>query len=95
MSKEIYNKGFVMCKLPRLIQDAILEAHVLAAKNFKYNQNNNLDKLILEIEKLENNQEILETNFNAKSWEEVLNYYYNDQLEAIGRNCPYSFLDLV
>ena len=38
--KEIYKKGFVMCKLPQTIQNAILEAHTLAAKNFKYSLNN-------------------------------------------------------
>ena len=93
--KEIYKKGFVMCKLPRAIQDAILEAHTLAAKNFKYNQNNNLDNLVLEIEKIENNQEILKTNFCVKSWIEVLNHYFNDEVEAIENNSPYSFLNIV
>lgn len=93
--KKIYKKGFVMCKLPRTIQDAILEAHTLAAKNFKYNQNNNLDNLILEIEKIENHQKILDANFNAKNWLDVLNYYYNEQLAVIKSNSPYSFLDCV
>ena len=93
--KEIYKKGFVMCELPRIIQDAILEAHTLAAKNFKYNQNNNLDNLISEIEKIENHQKILDANFNAKNWLDVLNYYYNEQLATIKSNSPYSFLDCV
>ena len=89
------NKKFVMCKLPRAIQDAISEAQVLAAKNFKYNQNNNLDNLILEIEKIENHQKILDANFNAKNWLDVLNYYYNEQLAVIKNNSRYSFLDCV
>ena len=93
--QEIYKKGFAMCKLPRAIQDAILEAHTLAAKNFKYNQNNELNNLVLEIEKIENHQKILDANFNAKNWLDVLNYYYNEQLAVIESNSPYSFLDCV
>lgn len=93
--KEIYKKGFVMCKLPRTIQDAILEAQVLAAKNFKYNQDNDLNNLVLEIEKIENHQEILEKNFNFEKWDQVLNYYFNDQLEVCKSNSSFSLLSTV
>lgn len=93
--KEIYKKGFVMCELHKTIQDAILEAQVLAAKNFKYNQNNNLDNLVLEIEKIENHQEILEKNFNFENWEQVLNYYFNDQLDVCKSSSSFSLLSTV
>ena len=89
------NKKFVMCELHRTIQDAILEAQVLAAKNFKYNQNNDLNNLVLEIEKIENHQEILEKNFNFENWKQVLNYYFSDQLEVCKSNSPYSLLSTV
>lgn len=89
------NKKFVMCELPTIIQDAILEAQVLAAKNFKYNKNNNLDNLVLDIEKIENHQEILEKNFNFENWKQVLNYYFKDQLEVCKSNSPYSLLSTV
>ncbi len=89
------NKKFIMCELHRTIQDAILEAQVLAAKNFKYNQNNDLNNLVLEIEKIENHQEILEKNFNFEDWKQVLNYYFNDQLEVCKDNSQYSLLSTV
>lgn len=95
MSKKIYKKNFQMCKLPRIIQDAILEAHVLAAKQVKYGSQANLNDLEQEILALENNQEILNKSFIFKSWGQVLNYYFNDELETIKKNSPYSFLDIV
>lgn len=89
------NKKFVMCELPGTIQNAILEVQVLAAKKFKYNQNNNLDNLVLEIEKIENHQEFLDKNFNFEKWEQVLNYYFNDQLKVCKSNSPYSLLSTI
>lgn len=89
------NKNFEICKIPQKIQNAILESQILAAKFAKYNQKPDLKNLALEIEKLENSQEILETNFIVKNWQEVLKHYFNHQLEIIKNKNPYSFLNLV
>ncbi len=92
----IYKKeGFEMAKLPAEIQNAILEVQILAARHFKYNANKNFFHLVLQIEFLENHQSILDENFNFENWEQVLEYYFNDQLESCKNKNPYSLLSTV
>jgi len=94
---KIYKKNFEMCKLPVAIQDSILEAKLMAAKSIKYKKDysDDLKNLTSKIEELDKNKKILDKNFNALNWQEIFNYYFNDEIEVIKNNSLYSFLDLV